>query len=130
MDNPRKPNNPRRPGPQASQENRFANTALLLGIFSIFSITMMPITSTTFGTLGMCTPYICGVFGIASAILSRQNKRMPGPSVAGIVLSVCGITMNILMVFAAVQIYNTPDFTHQLQQLFETLTESSPAQGQ
>lgn len=118
MDNRPNPSsyNPRRPDAQTARGLKFAYASLILGLLSIVTAMLAPF------------PFFLGVFGIAAAYLSRQEHHFAGPGLAGLILSISGTVLSILIVYLVIQILNNPEYSQVLKQIYDIFSETQGLQ--
>lgn len=81
--------------PVYQEKNNMATAALVMGILSLCSICCCMLFGIVFGVLG-----------VIFAIMSKKGDRMDGQAKAGLILSIIGIAVTVLVIiiFAAIEV--------------------------
>ena len=81
--------------PVYQEKNNMATAALVMGILSLCSICCCMLFGIVFGVLG-----------VIFAIMSKKGDKMDGQARAGLILSIIGIAVTVLVIiiFAAVEV--------------------------
>jgi len=104
-------------------KTRFAKASFILGIASLVTSVMM------FSLSGVSMGIPFGIFGIACAIIAKEDGEMPKKAKVGLILSIIGLIIGFIVYFLtyeAMVVMSDPESSKEVMKLMNEIFPELP----